>query len=142
SMSEWNQLTDEQKKVVLDGARMASDINRALAPVRDQQALEFLRQKGMNITEVDTTGFRQKAIPLQDKIAADIGATALLAEIRDALHQQDRRSPDRAAVHGHSHSRDTAGVQPVRAEHIAELERGIPEVRLHLAGVHLDTGCL
>lgn len=84
SMSEWNQLTDEQKKVVLDGARMASDINRALAPVRDQQALEFLRQKGMNITEVDTTGFRQKAIPLQDKIAADIGATDLLAEIRAA----------------------------------------------------------
>ncbi|HYG42796.1 MAG TPA: TRAP transporter substrate-binding protein [Bordetella sp.] len=84
SMTEWNQLSDEQKKVVMDGARIASDINRALAPMRDQQAFDFLRDKGMNITEIDTTGFREKAVPLQDKIAADIGATDLLAEIRAA----------------------------------------------------------
>jgi len=84
SMNEWNQLSDAQKKVVLDGARMASDINRALAPVREQQAFDFLREKGMNITKVDTAGFRQKAVGLQDEIAADIGATDLLAEIRAA----------------------------------------------------------
>lgn len=82
SMNEWNQLSDEQKKVVMDGARMAADINRALAPIREQQAFDFLKEKGMNITKVDTSGFREKAKSLQDKIAADIGATELLAEIR------------------------------------------------------------
>lgn len=86
SMSEWNQLTDAQKKVVMDGARLAADINRSLAPIREQQAFDFLRDKGMNITKVDTSAFRQKAEGLQDKIAKDIGATDLLAEIRKAAN--------------------------------------------------------
>jgi len=84
SMSEWNQLSDAQKKVVMDAAALGRDINRSLAPVREQQAFDFLREKGMNITEVDTSGFREKAAGLQDKIAAEIGATDLLAEIRAA----------------------------------------------------------
>lgn len=82
SMSEWNQLSDEQKKVVMEGAKLASDINRALAPVREQEAFEFLRGQGMKITPIDTTGFRQNATGLQDKIASEIGATDLLVDIR------------------------------------------------------------
>ena len=82
SMSEWNQLSDDQKKVVMDGAKIAADINRALAPIREQEAFDFLKDQGMTITQVDTSGFRENAKSLQDKIAADIGATELLAEIR------------------------------------------------------------
>ncbi|CAM4011039.1 C4-dicarboxylate ABC transporter substrate-binding protein [Bordetella tumbae] len=84
SMNEWNQLTDAQKKVVMEGAKLASDINRSLAPIREKEALDFLRSKGVTITTVDTTVFREKATALQDKIAADIGGTELLAEIRAA----------------------------------------------------------
>lgn len=84
SMNEWNQLNDTQKKVVMDAAKFAADINRSLAPMRDEEALDFLRSKGMNITVVDTTAFRDKATALQDKIAKDIGGTELLAEIRAA----------------------------------------------------------
>lgn len=84
SLSEWNQLSDAQKKVVMDGAILARDINRSLAPIREKQAFDFLREKGMTITEVDTSGFREKATSLQDSIAEKIGATDLLAEIRAA----------------------------------------------------------
>src|SRR5690606_27916040 len=61
SMSEWEQLTDAEKKVVMEGAKLASDINRSLAPIREQEALDFLRSKGVTITTVDTTAFREKA---------------------------------------------------------------------------------
>lgn len=84
SLSEWNQLSDAQKKVVMEAAELGRDINRSLAPVREQQAFDFLREKGMTITELDTTQFREKAVALQDSIAAEIGATDLLAEIRAA----------------------------------------------------------
>lgn len=84
SMNEWNKLSDAQKKVVMDGAKLAGDVNRALAPIREQEALEFLRTKGMTITTVDTTEFREKAKGLQDKIAKDVGGTELLTEIRAA----------------------------------------------------------
>ena len=82
SLNEWNKLSDAQKKVVMDGAKLAGDVNRALAPIREQEALEFLRAKGMTITTVDTTEFREKAKGLQDKIAKDVGGTELLTEIR------------------------------------------------------------
>lgn len=82
SLNEWNKLTDAQKKVVMDGAKFAADLNRSLAPIREQEALDFLRSKGVNITTVDTTVFRDKAAGLQDKIAAGIGGTELLTEIR------------------------------------------------------------
>lgn len=82
SLNEWNKLSDAQKKVVMDGAKLASDVNRALAPIREQEALEFLRAKGMTITTVDTTAFREQAKGLQDKIAKDVGGTELLTEIR------------------------------------------------------------
>ena len=38
----------------------------------------------MTITEVDTSAFRERAVPLQDQLAADIGATDLLRLIREA----------------------------------------------------------
>lgn len=82
SLNEWNQLSEDQKQVAMQAATLAADINRSLAPIREQQAFDFLRDKGMTITKVDTGGFQEKATTLQDKIAADIGATDLLAEIR------------------------------------------------------------
>ena len=84
SLPLWNKLSPEDQKVVQDGADFAIEIARAMAPEREQSALNKLVAKGMEITTVDTTPFREKAIPLQDKLAADIGATDLLAQIRAA----------------------------------------------------------
>jgi len=38
----------------------------------------------MTITEIDTSAFREGPAPLQDELAADLDATALLQLIRDA----------------------------------------------------------
>ncbi len=83
SMSEWNKLSDKEKAVVLEAGRLASDVNRSLAPLREKEAFDFLRAKGMDITEIDTSVFRERAVASQDKFAADRGAQDLLKQIRD-----------------------------------------------------------
>ncbi|HWT81906.1 MAG TPA: TRAP transporter substrate-binding protein [Candidatus Methylomirabilis sp.] len=82
SKKEWAGLTDKEKAVVLDGARMARDVQRTLGPLREQEAFDFLKAKGMVINRIDTTGFRKNALEIQDKIAKDVGATDLIEIIR------------------------------------------------------------
>ena len=83
SMSEWKQMSEKEREVITQGVKLASDINRSLAPVREGQALELLRAKGMTITEIDTTVFKERALKIQDKFAADRKAEDLLKQIRD-----------------------------------------------------------
>lgn len=82
SMSEWNKFSDKEKAVVMEAGRLAADVNRSLAPVREKEGFDFLRAKGMDITEIDTTTFRERAVASQDKFAADRGAVDLLKQIR------------------------------------------------------------
>ena len=84
SLPLWNKLSEKDQKVLTDGADFAIELNRALAPVRERKALAQLEAVGMTITQVDTTQFKQDAIPLQDELAADLDATDLLQLIRDA----------------------------------------------------------
>jgi len=84
SLPLWNQLTPEQQQLVQDGADFALAIARAMAPGREQEALQKLAAVGMAITEVDTADFVAAAVPLQDDLAAGIAATDLLAAIRAA----------------------------------------------------------
>lgn len=84
SLALWNQLTQEQQQVVQEGADFALEIARAMAPGREQQALQKLADVGMTITDLDTSGFAAAAVPLQDELAAGIDASELLADIRAA----------------------------------------------------------
>ncbi len=84
SMSEWKQLSERERAVVEQGVKLASDVNRSLAPVREAQALDQLRERGMQITEVDTTAFQDNAVKIQDKFAAERKAQDLLKLIREA----------------------------------------------------------
>ena len=61
---------------------MARDIERALSPVREKEALEFLINKGMTLHEIDTSEFRNNAIRIQDMLASERGASGLLEQIR------------------------------------------------------------
>ena len=82
SNKEWAQLTDKEKAVIMDGARMARDVQRSLGPLREQEAFNFLRTKGMVIHKIDTSGFRKAAVAIQDSVAKERGATDLLDIIR------------------------------------------------------------
>jgi TRAP-type transport system periplasmic protein len=84
SLPLWNQLSEAEQQVLTEAADLAIEINRALAPLREQKALAQLEEVGMTITEIDTSAFREGAAPLQDELAADLDATALLQLIRDA----------------------------------------------------------
>ncbi len=82
SLSEWNQLSDKDKQVVLDAAQLAGDVNWALAPRREKEAFDFLRANGMQISEIDTTVFRERAVALQDEFANERGAYDWLKQLR------------------------------------------------------------
>jgi TRAP-type C4-dicarboxylate transport system substrate-binding protein len=77
SLAQWNQLTPEQQTLVQEAADFSLSIARAMAPGREQEALQKLVDVGMTITEVDTSDFVAAALPLQDELAAGIDATAL-----------------------------------------------------------------
>ena len=83
SLPLWNQLDDQQKKVVQDAADFALQTSRALAPVKEKESLDKLKALGMTVSEIDTSSFREKAVGVQDQLAEGIGATDLLKEIRD-----------------------------------------------------------
>lgn len=77
-------LDEDQKAQVMAAADFAADLERALAPAREQQALDALAAEGMTITEIDTAPLQDATRPVQDQIAAGIGATEILEQIRAA----------------------------------------------------------
>ncbi|RPI24805.1 MAG: TRAP transporter substrate-binding protein [Acidobacteria bacterium] len=79
----WEKLTPAEQNQILDAARMSRDIERSLAPVREQEALRFLEEKGMTIHSIDREVFLEAARRLQDEWAARNGATDLLRMIRE-----------------------------------------------------------
>ncbi|MBB4266605.1 TRAP transporter substrate-binding protein [Roseospira visakhapatnamensis] len=79
-----SRLDDSQKEQVMEAAAFAGDLERALAPVREQDALAALADAGMTIGEIDITPLREATKPVQDELAAEIGATDILEQIRSA----------------------------------------------------------
>ena len=51
---------------------------------RVREALDALAAEGMTITEIDTAPLQDATRPVQDQIAAGIGATEILEQIRAA----------------------------------------------------------
>ncbi len=82
SIKEWQKFTPEEQKAILAAATRARDNNRELAPVREKEAFDALKAKGMTFAEIDTTGFRQAAVKVQDDLAKERGAADLLETIR------------------------------------------------------------
>ena len=57
---------------------------RALAPVREAEALKTLEERGMTLHEFDSSSFAAAAVKLQDQLATERGAQDLLEKIRAA----------------------------------------------------------
>ncbi len=82
SKAEWDELTDDEKKVVHEAAIFARDVQRSLAPLREAEAFEFLKEKGMVVNPIDTAMFKENAKAIQDRLAEDVNAQNLLQMIR------------------------------------------------------------
>lgn len=81
SLAEWNKLDAKEQSVVMDGAKLATDIARAMSPIRDAEGLAELRKHGMTITHPDMTEARTKAVEVQKEMAAKLKAEDLLQQI-------------------------------------------------------------
>jgi tripartite ATP-independent transporter DctP family solute receptor len=85
SLSEWKKLDAKEQVVVTEGAKLATDIARAMSPVRDAEGMAELQKRGMTITRPDMTEARKAAATVQQEMAAKLKAEHLLKQI---LEQQ------------------------------------------------------
>ena len=82
STSEWKKLNAKEQETLMRGAQLGAEIVRAMATVREDQALATVRKLGMKVTEFDLAPLQKAAAPAQDEMAKDFGAEALLGELR------------------------------------------------------------
>jgi tripartite ATP-independent transporter DctP family solute receptor len=81
SLAEWNKLDAKEQAVVLEGAKLATDIARAMSPVRDAEGMAELQKRGMTITRPDMTEARKAAAGFQQEMATKLKAEHLLKQI-------------------------------------------------------------
>ena len=87
SQKKWDELSDPQKEAVQKAAEMAAKIERSLAPVKEQEAFDFLESEGMQIHTIDTEAFRQQSIDLQNRLAEECNGLTILNAIRSYENQ-------------------------------------------------------
>jgi tripartite ATP-independent transporter DctP family solute receptor len=87
SMKQWEKLDEKQKDAVQRAARMAAEIERSLAPVKEQEAIDFLISKGMQIHHIDIEPFLSQSVALQDRLAEKCNGSTILNAIRRYEHQ-------------------------------------------------------
>jgi tripartite ATP-independent transporter DctP family solute receptor len=73
SMKVWNKFTPEQQKLLQESAQAAAEYNRKLDNDNGAQWLQFLKDKGMQVTEPDIEAFRKAVEPVYRKYEAQFG---------------------------------------------------------------------
>lgn len=81
SLPEWKKLDAKEQAVVMEGAKLAADVARAMASVREAESMAKLKQLGMTITQPDMTEARVKAAAVQKEMAVKLKAEDLLQQI-------------------------------------------------------------
>lgn len=84
SQAQWERLSTDDQENVRRAAALTQQKERAMAPEREAAAMKTLREKGVSIHPIDTSGWERAAIKLQDQLAAERGAADLLTKIRAA----------------------------------------------------------
>jgi len=81
SNSEWGKLDAKEQAVVMEGAKLAIDIARAMSAVREAESFAQLKKLGMTVTYPDMTEARTKAADVQKEMAGKLKAEDLLQQI-------------------------------------------------------------
>ena len=87
SLKQWEKLNDRQKDAVQKAARMAAEIERSLAPVKEQEAIDFLISEGVQTHYIDIKPFLSQSVAWQDRLAARCNALTILNSIRNYEHR-------------------------------------------------------
>jgi tripartite ATP-independent transporter DctP family solute receptor len=78
-------LPEEYRSIVRDEARKAAIWQRDLMASSNAAALEEMQERyGVTISAIDPATLRSNAIPIQERVAAELGLEDLLARVRDA----------------------------------------------------------
>ncbi len=67
SKATWNKLTDQQKTIMEEAAKAAVDYERELMYEMEQGIIEELKEKGMEVNEIDVEAFRQATKVVYDQ---------------------------------------------------------------------------
>jgi tripartite ATP-independent transporter DctP family solute receptor len=81
SLPEWNALDAQEQALVLEASALATDVVRAMAPIREAESLAALEAQGMVINEIDMSEAIAEAADVQRELAADLEAEELLQQI-------------------------------------------------------------
>jgi hypothetical protein len=65
----------------MEASALATDIARAMSPIRDAESLAALEEQGMVINEIDMSEARAQAAGVQRELAAQLQAEELLQQI-------------------------------------------------------------
>lgn len=80
----WEGLSDDERAVIKEAGRDTAAFSVDDAIKGDNAILEEMASKyGVKVNRLDTAPFVEKLAPLQDEVAADLGAEAILARIRE-----------------------------------------------------------
>ncbi len=83
SMKTWEKLSPELQSIVQDAAVKAAETNRAYDNEKEAEWLQFLKDKGMEVTTPDTAALREAVKPVYEKYEEEFGkelVEAILAE--------------------------------------------------------------
>ena len=88
SLKDWNGFSPEEQQLVEEAATMARDIQRSLAPLREEEALRFLQEQGMDVKTIPTEDMEARTISLQNKLAEKNNCLPVLEIIRDIASEK------------------------------------------------------
>lgn len=73
SKSLWDSLSPEDQEIIMESALEARDYERGLIRQMDEEGLELLKEKGMEIIEVDKEAWFEAMQPVYEEYKAEIG---------------------------------------------------------------------
>ena len=82
SLAEWKKLNPAEQAALQKAATEAGTVVRAMAQVREGEALEQVKKLGMKVNAIDTAPLVKAALKAQDELAKEFGAEKLLEQIR------------------------------------------------------------
>ncbi|QBP41871.1 TRAP transporter substrate-binding protein [Paenisporosarcina antarctica] len=77
----FDAMTDEQKEALLEAATASVEAEREAVYAQEEEYKQKAIDEGAVVNEIDTTKFQELAIPIQDKLAVDIGAEEIVEQI-------------------------------------------------------------
>jgi len=82
SQAELERFTEEEKAIIQQAAHLARDVERALAPCREKEALDFLASKNLSLHSIDWSHLAEQIEKVQNDMGQESNVQDLLQLIR------------------------------------------------------------